>query len=123
MFTATVKTVFFAGHQITYADGTVEDLHEHEWFTCATVKSSKLDNQGFAVDFFWLKKHLQKITNSLVTTRLEEHPYFKETQINASAENIAKYIFEELEPLIAGDAKLASVKVQESPGCWAKYSV
>jgi len=123
MFTATVRTVFFAGHQITYTDGTVEDLHEHEWVARAAVKAAVLDDQGFAVDFLWLKKHLQIITNGLVTTRLEEHHYFKETKINASAENIAKYIFEELEPLIKGEAKLVSIEVQESPGCWAKYSV
>ncbi len=123
MFTAKVETVFFAGHQITYADGTVEDLHEHEWVARAAVESAKLDDQGFVIDFLWLKKHLKIITNGLVTTRLEEHKYFKETQINASAENVAKYIFEELEPLVKGNAKLASVKVQESPGCWAKYAL
>jgi 6-pyruvoyltetrahydropterin/6-carboxytetrahydropterin synthase len=123
MFTAKVETVFFAGHQITYADGTVEDLHEHEWVVRVAVKSAKLDAQGFVVDFLWLKDELKKITKSLITTSLEDHHYFVEADINASAENVAKYIFEELAPKIKGHAKLASVKVQESPGCWAKYAV
>ncbi len=123
MFTATVETVFFAGHQITYADGTVEDLHEHEWVVRAAVESAVLDDQGFVIDFVWLKDELKKITDRLVTPRLEEHCYFKETQTNASAENVAKCIFEELEPLIKGEAKLAAVEVQESPGCWAKYAM
>lgn len=122
MFSASIETVFFAGHQISFADGGVEDLHEHEWVVRAVVESDKLDDQGFVVDFLWLKEHLQKITNGLVTARLEEHPYFVEAGVNASAENVAKYIFDELGPLMKGDAKLASVEVQESPGCWAKYS-
>ena len=66
---------------------------------------------------------MKKITDRLVTPRLEEHRYFKETQTNASAENIAKYIFEELEPMIKGEAKLVAVEVQASPGCWAKYAM
>jgi len=122
MFSVILETVFFAGHQITFADGTVEDLHEHEWVVRAAVESGKLDEQGFVVDFLWLKERLQTIADGLVTARLEEHPYFVEAGVNASAENVAKYIFEELGPLIESDAKLASVEVQESPGCWAKYS-
>lgn len=123
MFTVTVETVFFAGHQITFDDGKVEDLHEHEWCARVAVESSKLDEQGFAVDFIWLKEQLQTIANGLVTPRLEEHQYFKEAKVNASAENIAKYIFEELAPQIKGEVKLACVEVQESPGCWAKYAL
>ena len=122
MFSIIVETVFFAGHQITFADGRVEDLHEHEWVLRAGVESTKLDEQGFVVDFIWLKGELETITNGLVTARLEELSYFKDAGINASAENVAKYIFEELGPLIKGDANLAYVEVQESPGCRAKYS-
>jgi 6-pyruvoyl-tetrahydropterin synthase len=122
VISVTVETVFFAGHQIRFVDGRVEELHEHEWVVRAAVESAKLDDHGFAVDFIWLKSELETITNGLVAARLEEHPYFKEAKINASAENVAKYIFEELGPLIKGEAKLASVEVQESPGCWAKYT-
>ena len=96
MFAAKVETVFFAGHQITFADGTVEDLHEHEWVVRAAVKSPKLDEHGFVIDFVWLKAELEKVTKSLVGSRLEDHHYFVESNINASAENIAKYMLNSL---------------------------
>jgi len=122
VFTVIVETVFFAGHQITFADGTVENLHEHEWVVRAAVESAELDEQGFAVDFIWLKGELETITNGLVAARLEEHQYFVEAGINASAENVAKYIFDKLSSLVKGAIKLAYVEVQESPGCLAKYT-
>ncbi len=42
--------------------------------------------------------------------------------INASAENVAKYIFDRIEPQLSGDAAMGYVEVVEAAGCAAKYS-
>ena len=42
--------------------------------------------------------------------------------VNASAENVAKYLYEKIEPSLPPHVKLDYVEVGEAPGCWAKYS-
>jgi 6-pyruvoyl-tetrahydropterin synthase len=39
-----------------------------------------------------------------------------------SAENVAVYIFDRLEPNLPGNVRLKSVRVSEQVGCWAIYS-
>jgi 6-pyruvoyl-tetrahydropterin synthase len=46
--------------------------------------------------------------------------YFQ--QNNPSAENVAGYIFEKLEPKLPDGVRLENVRVSEEPGCSAKFS-
>ncbi|MCD6395015.1 MAG: 6-carboxytetrahydropterin synthase [Planctomycetes bacterium] len=40
---------------------------------------------------------------------------------NASAENVAKYIYDRIEPMLASRLKLDYAEVMEADGCWTKY--
>jgi 6-pyruvoyltetrahydropterin/6-carboxytetrahydropterin synthase len=119
LFTIAVETHFQASHQITLSDGSKEPLHKHDWIATVEVSSEKLNEMGLVMDFERLKKRIRKIVAPFENTTLESHDCFRKT--NSSAENVAKYIFEQLEPMIPAQVKLESVSVIEKEGCLAKY--
>ncbi|MHC5059689.1 MAG: 6-pyruvoyl trahydropterin synthase family protein [Planctomycetota bacterium] len=120
MFTVTVQTSFTAEHQLTLATGEVEALHEHNWVVYSAVTAENLDKAGLVIDFHWLKATIEEVTSPLGGTRLEELTFFRD--INASAENVAKYIYDQVEPLLPARVQLEYVEVCEAANCLAKYS-
>lgn len=120
MFTVTVQTSFTARHQLTMSGGQTEPLHDHNWVVRSAVAAEKLDESGLVVDFHGLKAKIKEVVSPLDGARLEELACFGD--VNASAENVAKYIYDKLEPLLPGRVKLQYVEVSEAPDCWAKYS-
>jgi 6-pyruvoyltetrahydropterin/6-carboxytetrahydropterin synthase len=119
LFTIAVEAHFRASHQITLPDDSKEPLHKHNWITTVEVSSEKLNEMGLVMDFERLRKRIEKIVAPFENTALETHDYFR--KINSSAENVAKYIYERLEPMIPAGVKLESVRVIEKEGCSAKY--
>jgi 6-pyruvoyltetrahydropterin/6-carboxytetrahydropterin synthase len=120
MFSVSVETHFWASHQLTLADSSKEPLHHHNWTVTAKVSSDKLDNTGLVMDFCRLKAMVEEITAGFDNVGLDSIDYFKRN--NPSAENVAKYIFDKLEPKLPVGVKLRSIKVIEEPGCSAKFS-
>lgn len=121
MFTITVETTFDATHQLTLPDGSVEELHEHCFKVRAAVSAQTLDKMDTVMDFHLLKQQLDDILAPLVGQNLEEVEYFVDAGINASAETVARYIYERLSPLMADNAALRFAEVMEQADCWAKY--
>ncbi len=120
MFTITVQTSFAAEHQLTLATGEKEALHEHNWVVHLAVAAENLDEAGLVIDFHWLEATIEEVVSPLGGTRLEELSCFG--NINASAENVAKYIYDQVEPLLPARVQLEYVEVCEAPNCLAKYS-
>jgi 6-pyruvoyltetrahydropterin/6-carboxytetrahydropterin synthase len=120
MFTVSVETYFWASHQLTLPDGSKEPLHHHNWAVIANISSEKLDDMGFVMDFCRLKEALDKTTAEFDNVPLDSIDYFQRN--NSSAENVAKYIFDKLEPKLPRGVKLRSIRVIEEPGCSAKFS-
>ena len=119
MFTVTIENSFNASHQLTLSDGQREPLHDHRWLIRATVEADELDETGMVIDFHYLKASLNKITQPLQDQVLGELSCFKE--INVSAENVAKYIYDEMQVLLPSSVRLCSIDAAETPGCWAKF--
>ena len=120
MFTIRVETHFRASHQLALPDGSKEPLHKHDWVVTAKVCSDKLDDMGLVMDFGQLKSMVDEITGGVGNGRFDSIDYFQ--RHNPSAENVAKYIFEKLEPKLPKGVKLRSIRVIEEPGCSAKFS-
>ena len=120
MFTIEVETHFLASHQLTLSDGSKEPSHLHDWAVTAQVSSDKLDGIGLVMDFGRLKAIIDEITAEFDNAQLDNIDYFRRN--NPSAENVAKYIFDRLEPELPDGVKLRSIKVVEEPGCSAKFS-
>jgi 6-pyruvoyltetrahydropterin/6-carboxytetrahydropterin synthase len=120
MFTVSVETHFGASHQLALPDGSKESLHHHDWVVTANLSSDKLDSMGFVMDFCRLKAVVDKTIAEFDNVPLDSIDYFRRN--NSSAENVAKYIFDKLEPKLPGGVELRSIRVVEEPGCSAKFS-
>jgi 6-pyruvoyltetrahydropterin/6-carboxytetrahydropterin synthase len=120
MFTVSVETRFRASHQLARADGSKERPHRHQWSVTAHVSSETLDNRGVVMDFQQLKATLDNIVAELDKTTLSKIDYFQRNK--PSAENVAKYVYEKLEPELPKGLRLRSIKVVEKPGCSARFA-
>ena len=82
--------------------------------TLIRIKTSQLNDIGLAYDFTELKRQLSEILEQFDHACINDVPPFDE--INASAENIARTIYEQLVPKLAGaQAEISNVEVWESP--------
>lgn len=120
MFTVNVETHFWASHRLTMPDGSKELRHRHNWSVAADVSSRELDSMGLVIDFRHLTATLKEIVAEFDNKALNEIDYFRRN--NPSAENVAKYIYDKLEPQLPQGVKLESVRVLEEPGCSAKFT-
>ena len=116
MYIISVKQHFDAAHYLRGYQGKCEALHGHRFRVVVRVKASKLDDIGLAYDFIELKRHLGDILARFDHTCINDVPPFD--KINPSSENIARTIYDELEPKLAkAPVFISSVDVWESPQC------
>lgn len=88
-------------------DSKCQNLHGHNWIITIYLESQELDQNGMVLDFTHIK---QTISNKL------DHKYLNDIfDFNPTAENIAKWICDEL------GEKCYKVTVQESEGNIAEY--
>lgn len=122
MYELTVIVEFEAAHRIVDYPGKCNRLHGHNWSVEATVVGEKLDKLGMLIDFKEVKKAVNQVVDQMDHYYLNELAGFQTE--NPTAENIAKYIFEELEKneLFADIIKVKSIKVWESPKSAVMYS-
>lgn len=119
MYEVRVKRHFDAAHALRGYKGKCESTHGHRYEVVVCLEADGLDELGLAYDFTELKGVLDSVIERLDHTYLNEMPPFDEE--NPSSENIARFIYEELEGSIEG-ARLGSVEVWESPDAWVTYS-
>jgi 6-pyruvoyl-tetrahydropterin synthase len=74
---------------------------------------------GLVMDFRDLKSALESVVSEFDNQQLDQLDYF--VRNNASAENVAKYVYEKLVPQLPDEVRLDCVSVGEEIGCWAKY--
>ncbi len=119
MYEINVESHFYASHELALPDGSNESVHFHNWSVTADICSENLNDIGIVMDFRKLKQLLENITSKLEKKSLNSLKYFKNN--NPSAENVARFIFEKLEPKLPKNVKLACISVIEEPLCRAKY--
>ena len=98
-----------------------EPIHGHTWIIEAFASSNKVDKRtGFALDFLTLKKKVDELAEYFDHKLINEvNPFNK---INPSTENIAKYIYNEVNKIIPSGSKLEKIRVFEGPNNYAEYS-
>lgn len=121
MFTILLDTEFKALHQLTFADGTQEPLHEHDWKVCVSVSAEKLDEDDLVMDFEELKLLIETTLRDFRGKRLETIPHFEHH--NTSAENLARILHHEIAPQLPATVDLDYLEVTEAPHCRARYSI
>jgi 6-pyruvoyltetrahydropterin/6-carboxytetrahydropterin synthase len=120
MFELKIITHFSAAHQLKEFRGACESLHGHNWKIEVFVTSDVLDDSGVVIDFRILKKHVGHIMETLDHTFLNDLNPFKD--MNPSSENIARYVAEQLAPLLEKrQIAVSRVTAWESDNACATY--
>ena len=120
MYEISVEKHFDAAHYLRGYKGKCEALHGHRFRVVAKVRAAQLDDIGIAYDFAELKQHLSEILSHFDHTCVNDVPPFD--KINASSENIAATIYEELKKKLAGTPlSIACIEVWESPQTGVSY--
>ena len=120
MYEVIVKAGFSAAHQLRYHDGKYENLHGHNWTAIVTVETKELDVIGVGIDFVVLKKNVEEILSRLDYKNINEVPPFDSK--NPSAENISRWLFDELASSINSDnARVKRVEIKEVDDSGAAY--
>ncbi len=120
MYEVKVQMQFSAAHQLKGYDGKFENLHGHNWTARIVAEAEELDSIGVGFDFVKLKEKTEEIFARLDYKNINEVPPF-DTQ-NPSAENIARWVFKQLqEEIDAKGVRLKRVEIEEMPGCGAAY--
>lgn len=119
MFEISVSGWFAAAHQLRLAHGGLEPIHGHNWRVSATFRGPRLDSCGMLIDFTVIKPRLDAVLAELHDRHLNELPAF--ATLNPSAENVARSIAHALQDAAPAGVRLASVEVEEAPGCVARY--
>jgi len=121
MFEISVRQHFDAAHYLREYNGKCEELHGHRFEVMVSLKLEKLNDIGLAYDFTELKKYLNEILDNYDHTCINEVAPFD--KLNASSENIAVSIYEQLkEKLGEFSTYLSSVQVWESPTSCVTYA-
>ena len=124
MFEVNVEAVFPAAHALRNYYGKTEPIHGHNWKMRVTIEGPELDSMGLLVDFIGLKKSIARVLGRL------DHQFLNEVSpfdvINPSAENVARFICEDLSqdlPWLQPETtvRIARVEVWEMDQCSAVY--
>ena len=121
MFVLKIVTDFASAHSLRDYPGDCARLHGHNWQVEVMVCSQVLDESGIAMDFREIKKQTKVVVKRL------DHQYLNEIKpfdvLNPTAENIAKYFFDEIGIMINSQhVKVKEVTIWETPRSAVIYS-
>ena len=93
MFEVSVEDSFAAGHALRGYRGKCENPHGHNYKVRVTLAGAELDKAGLLLDFKDLKDVMKHVIDRLDHQMINDMEPF--TSLNPSAENMAKYFYEE----------------------------
>jgi 6-pyruvoyltetrahydropterin/6-carboxytetrahydropterin synthase len=119
MFEVSVEETFAAGHALRNYHGKCENVHGHNYRVQVTVEGSELDEIGLLVDFAEVKKLIRGVVARLDHRFLNELAPFD--AINPSAENLARYFYDEVSSGLTAGPHLREVRIWETDITCATY--
>ncbi|SPE39511.1 6-carboxy-5,6,7,8-tetrahydropterin synthase [Candidatus Sulfopaludibacter sp. SbA3] len=121
MFEVTIEETFAAGHALRNYRGKCENVHGHNYRCQVSIQGERLDEIGLLVDFVELKKVVHGVLDRMDHQWLNEFPPFD--VLNPSAENMAKYIYDEVSSGMQGKEaiRVQSVRLWETDTASATY--
>jgi len=99
MFEVSVEETFAAGHALRGYRGKCENVHGHNYKVRVTLQGREVGSIGLLFDFKDLKEAIHCTVRKLDHQFLNDVPPFD--TLNPSAENLAKYFFDEVSRLLA----------------------
>lgn len=120
MFKVFVETTFAAAHQLHKYQGPCGKLHGHTWKVRVEVATDRVDDVGISFDFKSLKVVTETVIQRLDHRHINEVPPF-DTE-NPTAENLSRYIYEEIRKELPTHVHISQVTVWESEKYAVSYS-
>ncbi len=120
MFEIYVEGSFSAGHALRGYRGKCENPHGHNYKVRLTLEGPSLDEVGLLCDFVKLKQSMREALAALDHRYLNDQAPFD--HLNPSAENLAKYFYEEAAGHFPGGGpRIKNVTVWETDTTAATY--
>jgi 6-pyruvoyltetrahydropterin/6-carboxytetrahydropterin synthase len=124
MFEVTVEDSFAAGHYLRNYKGKCENPHGHNYKVRITLAGKELDKAGLLLDFKDLRDVMKHVIDRLDHQMINDLEPF--TELNPSAENLAKYFFDQtnqrLNGTTSGRVHVKHVTIYETDSTTATYS-
>jgi 6-pyruvoyltetrahydropterin/6-carboxytetrahydropterin synthase len=122
MFQVAVDETFSSGHALRGYKGKCENVHGHNYKVRVTLEGPQLDSVGLLYDFTHLKRVIREIVGGVDHKFLNDMAPFD--VINPSAENLAKYFYDEttrqMNAMPEG-ARVTSITIWETDTTSATY--
>lgn len=122
MFELSVQKTFSSGHALREYKGKCENVHGHNYRVEVRVEGERLNRIGLLVDFTDIKRLMNGVIDRIDHRFLNEMEPFD--KVNPSAENIAKYFYDEIQNGLAANevpARVTSVRLWETDTQSATY--
>ena len=123
MFEVTVDDSFAAGHYLRNYKGKCENPHGHNYKVRVTLAGKELDKAGLLLDFKDLREVMKHTIERLDHKMINDLEPF--TVLNPSAENLAKYFYDEtnlhLADVTAGRVRVKDCTIWETDTTTATY--
>lgn len=123
MYEVTVERGFSSGHYLRNYKGKCENPHGHNYKVRITLCGETLDPAGLLLDFRDLKQVMLPVIDRLDHQMLNDVAPF--TEINPSAENLAKYFYDEtnrqLSAMTGGRVRVKDCTLYETDTTTATY--
>jgi 6-pyruvoyltetrahydropterin/6-carboxytetrahydropterin synthase len=123
MYELTVERGFSSGHYLRNYKGKCENPHGHNYKVRITLRGETLDTAGLLLDFRDLKHVMRPVIDRIDHQMLNDLDPF--TTINPSAENLAKYFYDEtnrqLAEMTAGRVRVKDCTIYETDTTTATY--
>jgi 6-pyruvoyltetrahydropterin/6-carboxytetrahydropterin synthase len=120
MFEVSVEYTFSAGHALRGYKGKCENVHGHNYKIQLVVGGEQLDSTGLLMDSVEVRKAIKELVERLDHRFLNDLAPFD--KLNPSAENIAKYFCDELEPQVRNRGlQVQAVTIWETDTTSATY--
>ena len=124
MFEVTVEAGFSSGHYLRNYRGKCENPHGHNYKVFITLVGEELDATGLLLDFKLLKQVMRPTVEYLDHRMINELEPFV-TEINPSAENLARYFYDktklQLDEMTKGRVTVKDCTLYETDTSFARY--
>ncbi len=120
-YTLKVTLDFAAAHQLRDYPGECSRLHGHNWKVEVEVTAHALDAAGMGLDFKTIRQHARAVTDRLDHRHLNELEPF--AAVNPTAENIAAYIYRELQARLNDErVRVSAITLWETERACVRYT-
>lgn len=111
MFEVSVEQTFASGHALRGYKGKCENVHGHNYRVRVTIEGDRLNSIGLLVDFVEIKRLMKGAIDYLDHKFINDLPPF--TEWNPTAENMARYFYDEVRKGLESGATEVPTRVKE----------